>query len=106
MGGREKIKVKIFPANFTQRIFQVTPQSRTQQTVVPRPNIGRHLFLYDPQARLFKGLACCSPWGCKESDTTERLNETERTETKSKEEKSFVACVCMKLAFYCPQRKL
>ena len=23
------------------------------------------------------GLACCSPWGCKESDTTERLNWTE-----------------------------
>ena len=22
-------------------------------------------------------LACCSPWGCKESDTTERLNWTE-----------------------------
>ena len=20
------------------------------------------------------GLACCSPWGCQESDTTERLN--------------------------------
>ena len=20
------------------------------------------------------GLACCSPWGCKELDTTERLN--------------------------------
>ena len=20
------------------------------------------------------GLACCSPWGCKESDTIERLN--------------------------------
>ena len=20
------------------------------------------------------GLACCSPWGCKKSDTTERLN--------------------------------
>ena len=20
------------------------------------------------------GLACCSPWGCKESDVTERLN--------------------------------
>ena len=20
------------------------------------------------------GLACCSPWGCKESDTTERLH--------------------------------
>ena len=23
------------------------------------------------------GLACCSPWGLKESDTTERLNWTE-----------------------------
>ena len=23
------------------------------------------------------GLACCSSWGCKESDTTERLNFTE-----------------------------
>ena len=25
------------------------------------------------------GLSCCSPWGCKESDMTERLNWTERT---------------------------
>ena len=24
-----------------------------------------------------RGLACCSPWGCKESDTTERLACTE-----------------------------
>ena len=24
-----------------------------------------------------EGLACCSPWGCKESDMTERLNCTE-----------------------------
>ena len=23
------------------------------------------------------GLACCSSWGCKESDTTERLNQRE-----------------------------
>ena len=23
------------------------------------------------------GLVCCSAWGCKESDTTERLNSTE-----------------------------
>ena len=23
------------------------------------------------------GLVCCSPWGCKESDTTEGLNRTE-----------------------------
>ena len=27
-------------------------------------------------------LACCSPWGCKESDTTERLNWTELIEDK------------------------
>ena len=24
------------------------------------------------------GLVCCSPWGCKESDTTEQLNEKQR----------------------------
>ena len=24
-----------------------------------------------------EGLACCSPWYCKESDTTEQLNSTE-----------------------------
>ena len=28
------------------------------------------------------GLVCCSPWGRKESDTTERLNCTERDGTK------------------------
>ena len=27
------------------------------------------------------GLACCDSWGCKESDTTEQLNWTERTNT-------------------------
>ena len=26
------------------------------------------------------GLACCSPWGRKESDTTERLNSSHRLE--------------------------
>ena len=24
------------------------------------------------------GLACCNPWGCKESDTTEQLNNNKR----------------------------
>ena len=28
-------------------------------------------------------LACCSAWGLKESDTTERLNRTDETETDS-----------------------
>ena len=27
------------------------------------------------------GLACCSPWGHKESDTTERLNNNKKTST-------------------------
>ena len=26
-------------------------------------------------------LACCSPWGCKESDTTEQLNNNRKLET-------------------------
>ena len=26
-----------------------------------------------------RGLACCSPWGCKESDTTGRLNDNRST---------------------------
>ena len=26
-----------------------------------------------------RGLACCSPWGCKESDTTRRLNNNNIT---------------------------
>ena len=30
-----------------------------------------------------ESLACCSPWGCKELDTTERLNWTEVKETNS-----------------------
>ena len=29
-------------------------------------------------------LACYSPWGCKESDTTERLNRTENAMNKKK----------------------
>ena len=28
-------------------------------------------------------LECCSPWGHKESDTTERLNKTEQLKTKA-----------------------
>ena len=26
------------------------------------------------------GLACCSPWGCKDSNTTERLNSNNKLE--------------------------
>ena len=28
-------------------------------------------------------LACCSPWGCKESDTTERLNNKNKVKSVS-----------------------
>ena len=31
------------------------------------------------------GLACCGPWGCKESDTTDRLNQTELMSSRSSE---------------------
>ena len=34
-------------------------------------------------------LACCSPWGCKESDTTEQLNWTELAEFWSKRTRSY-----------------
>ena len=37
------------------------------------------------------GLACCGPWGRKESDTTERLN---RTELRVFREKFFNKIVC------------
>ena len=39
-----------------------------------------HYRLNEPEFELAPGvggqgsLACCSPWGCKESDTTEQLN--------------------------------
>ena len=36
------------------------------------------------------GLVCCTPWGCKESDTAERLNWTELART----EESLVSPVC------------
>ena len=34
-----------------------------------------HWFGWTPGVGIGQGgLACCSPWGCKESDTTEELN--------------------------------
>ena len=33
-----------------------------------------HEFEQAPGVDSQGSLACCSPWGCKESDTTERLN--------------------------------
>ena len=46
--------------------------------------VGWHHWLDGPEFEQVLGvsdgqgsLACCSPWGCKESDTTERLNSTE-----------------------------
>ena len=40
-------------------------------------------------------LACCSPWGCKELDTTERLNNNEQFKTRP----------LLELRFGCRQRK-
>ena len=39
------------------------------------PGFGRTPGVGDGQG----GLVCCSSWGCKESDTTERLDSTELT---------------------------
>ena len=33
-----------------------------------------------------ESLACCSPWGCKKSDTTERLDNNEGPKTGSGEQ--------------------
>ena len=40
------------------------------------------------------GLACCDSWGCKESDTTERLNWIEHKGMVQKGERDTVHCVC------------
>ena len=38
-----------------------------------------HEFVQAPEVGDGQGsLACCSPWGCKESDTTEQLNRSIR----------------------------
>ena len=46
--------------------------------------VGWHHWLHGHEFELVsgvgdgqEGLVCCSPWGCKESDTTEQLNWTE-----------------------------
>ena len=39
------------------------------------------------------GLACCNSWGCKESDTTERLNWTEKQASWIKEKYTFVILI-------------
>ena len=36
------------------------------------------------------GLACCSPWGCKESDMTERLNWTSQQQTREASKQGWV----------------
>ena len=43
-------------------------------------SLSEHLGVFDGQG----GLACCDSWGCKESDTTERLNLELRKETITK----------------------
>jgi len=43
--------------------------------------LNGHEFKQAPEAVGQGGLRCCSPWGCKESYTTERLNWTELIQT-------------------------
>ena len=37
-------------------------------------------------------LACCSPWGCKESDTTYQLNSSNNKASKEEKERKTVYC--------------
>ena len=51
------------------------------ETVGWHHRLNRHEIEWTPGVRDGQGgLACCSPWGCKESDTTEQLNWTDWTE--------------------------
>ena len=46
--------------------------------------LNGHEIKQAPEAGEGQGsLECCSPWGHKESDTTERLNKTEQLKTKA-----------------------
>ena len=44
------------------------------ETVVWHHQLNGHEFEQAPDAEGQGSLACCSPWGHKESDTTEQLN--------------------------------
>ena len=44
-----------------------------------------------------RSLVCCSPWGHKELDTTERLNE-QRTELSSHEKTWKLKCMLLKMS--------
>ena len=46
-------------------------------------------------------LACCSVWGCKESDMTEPLNQTERVSCGGKHLKLFYVWKCVYTVFIC-----
>ena len=47
-----------------------------------------------------RNLACCSPWGCKESDTTERLNWTVQRECWGKKQVHPFIHHCLKESFF------
>ena len=48
------------------------------EMVVWHHQLNGHGFGWTPRVGNGQGgLVCCSPWGHKESDTTERLNDTE-----------------------------
>ena len=55
------------------------------------------------------GLACCSPGGCKESNTTERLNWTELNEiyrTRIRKKKKRGACINYSKVYFWPKISL
>ena len=54
-------------------------RGRQDEIVERRHRLNRHEFEQAPGNGEGQGsLVCCSPWGCKESDMTEKLNNNKR----------------------------
>ena len=69
--------------------------------------LNGHEFEWTPGVGDGQGaLACCDSWGCKESDTTERLNWTELNFTEDVPPKHYLMCLLvlytLSMTFTCP----
>ena len=51
-------------------------------------------------------LAHCSPWGCKESDTPQRLNSNERNKIPHAAQRGLCVCVCVCVCVYKRQNRV
>ena len=73
------------------KVWKQEEKGRTEddEMVGRHRQLSGHEFEWTPGAGDEQGgLACCSPWGCKESDTTERLSTAQPTNEASFRERS------------------